>query len=222
MTSSFDALAKNILNTRQNIIGLTEQDYDATPIIVTANARVRFKKTITIERRTVSSGVLIWDHSDQGNWDEENWAEDSPGFILGHPDYGKLGSAKLGATLSAWVTEQVIVECNYNDNAWATMINELEPIWGYLAYGSGTVLDNAVALDVEIDRNDDLNTIPGTNSFQLQFTIDETEGNGNTFREYGLAKADVGDISSTLNYAPVEKNSLVYVLAVINVVLNNL
>lgn len=110
----------------------------------------------------------------------------------------------------------------FNTNGISTIVNASDDLFMYLAYGSGTVADNATSLTTEITRADTPTVITKSNYFDLQFSIDETTSNGNTILEYGLATANSGDISSTDNYAPIEKIALIYVLANIRTIVNNL
>jgi len=99
-----------------------------------------------------------------------------------------------------------------NTNGVTTIISSINNVFDYLSYGTGVVADNAIALTTEVDRADTPSVITGSNYFDLQFSIDETTSNGNTIKEYGLAVAATGDISSTDNYAPIEKIALIYVI----------
>ncbi|MDD3093555.1 MAG: hypothetical protein PHC31_10410 [Clostridia bacterium] len=101
---------------------------------------------------------------------------------------------------------------SFNSNGISEIVDASKDLFTHLAYGAGSVADNATSLVSEVDRADTPTMFSYSDRFELQFQIDETEGNGNTIREYGLAVSDVGDISSTLTYAPIEKNALVYVL----------
>ena len=111
---------------------------------------------------------------------------------------------------------------SFNETGISTIVNEIDDLFTYLAYGSGTVADNDSSLDTEIARADTPSVITKSNYFDLQFTIDETTSNGETIREYGLATASTGDISSTDNYAPIEKIALVFVLLNIRTVVSNI
>jgi len=111
---------------------------------------------------------------------------------------------------------------SFNTSAISTIVNASDDLFMYLAYGSGVVLDNATALTTEIARADTPSVITKSNYFDLQFTIDETTSNGNTIVEYGLAVANTGDISSTDNYAPIEKIALIFALINIRTTVSNL
>ena len=106
MTSSFSKIANGLLNSRQNIIALTEQDYDATPIVVTSTQEVQIQIDLVIESKNMLGAGMIWDHPEEGIWDVSKWADDAPGFILGHLKYGVLGKSRLGSSEEPWVVEQ--------------------------------------------------------------------------------------------------------------------
>jgi len=195
MVDSFEALANNIMNTRQNIISLTEGDYDPTPIVVIIQQNVTLKKNITIEKSTLKDGYHYWGEA---------------GIKWG--DVG-LVYADDSTTFTAYATIENIVNTGYNNFGFATMIDSTKSLFDYLAYGSGVVTDNATALTAEIGRVTTPVILEGDNYFNLQFTIDASTDNGNIFKEYGLATADVGDISSTVNFAEIEKTALIFVLA---------
>lgn len=219
--TTIDVIMRSLAEQQQNVIGLTEPNYDASPFIFVLTQPIKFKKTITIEKRTVASDVLIWDHDTQGNWDEQNWSPDAPAFILGHPDYGKLGESELGGVLSAWTEVEVIESTNYNNNGFATMIEALKNIWDYLAYGTGSVTDNATSLVSEEGRVDSPEIEEFDNYFNLIFTLDELEGNGLLIKEYGLATESTGDISTTDIYAPIDKSNLIYITVYVQTILEN-
>jgi hypothetical protein len=111
---------------------------------------------------------------------------------------------------------------SFNNNGFNTIILSIDDIWGYLAYGTGDVSDNDSSLETEVDRIDSPESVISTNYFDLTFTLSETEGNGNVITEWGLAKADIGYISSTDNYVPIDKNSDIYLDIYIRTYLINL
>lgn len=107
---SFSKIADGLMNSRQNIISLTEQDYDATPIIVTTQQTIELQIYLDIESLSMAGDTMIWGHPTQGIWGQKNWGNGSEvGFILGHPKYGLLGTSKLGTSASTWVLEQELV-----------------------------------------------------------------------------------------------------------------
>lgn len=110
---------------------------------------------------------------------------------------------------------------SFNTNGINSFVDVTKDMFTYLAYGSGTVTDNATELISEIDRSNNYTMFSYSDRFELQFQLDETESNSNTIREYGLAITDVGDIVSTLTYAPIEKNALIYVLIQITTIFRN-
>lgn len=110
---------------------------------------------------------------------------------------------------------------SFNNSGIQLFVDETYNLWDYLAFGSGVVADNDNSLETETDRVDAPVSFKGTNYFELQFTIDESTGNGSVIREYGVAPADTSDINSTSNYAPIEKNALVYVLVSLKLFIKN-
>lgn len=218
--SDFESLARKVLELQNYSIGLTAENYDPTPMIVQMTQKIGLKKTITVERRIAKDTILIWSHPVQGVWGSFDWG--GVGFILGHPQYGKLGVSTLGANLSEWTEEETVTITNYNSNGFSTILNAIDSIWEYLAYGDGTVSDNDVDLDSEISRAE----VDGVNKYNTymtqEFKIDVSTDNGETITEWGLAKTDVSEISSTDNYAPIEKNNLIYVQIIIKTMVNNI
>ncbi|MDD3093554.1 MAG: hypothetical protein PHC31_10415 [Clostridia bacterium] len=109
-TDSFSKIADGLMNSRQNIISLTEQDYDATPIVVTSQQTVELSIDLEIQSQAMAGDLLIWGHPTKGVWGVGKWSGGSEvGFILGHPKYGLLGISKLGTQAASWVTEQEYV-----------------------------------------------------------------------------------------------------------------
>ena len=103
-----------------------------------------------------------------------------------------------------------------NPNGIKMIVESTKDFYSWLAYGSGYVEDNDDALKIEVARVDDPIVFITDTEITQQFSILEDDSNGNTIREYGLAVAEIGPIASTLTYAPIEKNPLVFVLIQIN------
>jgi hypothetical protein len=80
-----DVIDRGLSESQQNIINLTEPDYDVYPLPVSMDTTVKVAIDIEIQSQAMA------------------------GFILGHPKYGILGSSKLGTAASDWVTEQEYV-----------------------------------------------------------------------------------------------------------------
>lgn len=184
-----DIIDKSISSNQKNIINLTSPDMDASPKILEFTMNTNLKKTITIEKRSI----------------------ETDGFILGSITNGILGTSKLGSPFGSYSTVSTDIVCNYNNIGKSTMITDSENAFGYLACGTGDVTDNATSLVTEILRLDSPDILEGNNYFELVFQMDETTGNGNLFKEYGLAVDNTGDISSTGNGYPIDKNSLLYI-----------
>jgi len=194
MVDSFETIANSIMSSRQDIISLTEQDYDASPIVVISQQNVTLKKTITIEKSSLNANYHYWGEA---------------GITWGQ---GGLVWASDSTTFSSYATNQSLISTGYNTYGINTFIASTSGLFTYLAYGTGTVADNATALGTEIGRVLTPTIFTGPNYFELQFTIDETTSNGHTLTEYGLAQGAVGNIYSTVNYAMIEKTALIFIL----------
>jgi hypothetical protein len=110
---------------------------------------------------------------------------------------------------------------SFNNDGHSTIVQGTKNLFGYLAYGTGAVADNATSLVTEIDRMDSPIVEDFDNYFNLVFTLLENEGNGNLIKEYGLSTTDAGDIASTSVYAPIDKNNLIYLTIYIKVLFEN-
>jgi hypothetical protein len=93
-----------------------------------------------------------------------------------------------------------------NTSGFSSIVNKVYELYPYMAYGTGEVADNATSLVTEIDRAARAESTAYTTSFESIYAIPSTDGNGEVLLEYGLAEADVGDISSTFVNYPMEKN----------------
>jgi len=110
MVDSLSLIADRLYNNQQSIVGLTEGDYDATPIIVTMQQDLKVGIDLKIESQAMSGDTLIWGHSIRGIWGTNKWGSSgSVGFILGSSKYGILGVSRLGSSASSWVTEENLV-----------------------------------------------------------------------------------------------------------------
>ena len=96
---------------------------------------------------------------------------------------------------------------SFNDYGFQTIVNATYTLFDYLAYGNGTVVDNATSLDNELGRILASEQINYNNYFEVISTIDKNTGNGYDLTEFGLAVANTGDISSTQQYFPLIKTS---------------
>jgi hypothetical protein len=105
-----DVIDRGLSESQQNIINLTEPDYDVYPLPVSMDTTVKVAIDIEIQSQAMAGDTMIWGHPTKGIWGENKWGSNTEvGFILGHPKYGILGSSKLGTAASDWVTEQEYV-----------------------------------------------------------------------------------------------------------------
>jgi len=110
MADTLEVIADRLYNNQQTIVSLTEQDYDATPTVVTMQQDLKVAIDLKIESQAMSGDSMIWGHSARGIWGDYKWSDTgSVGFILGSSSYGVLGTSKLGTTASAYVTVQELV-----------------------------------------------------------------------------------------------------------------
>jgi hypothetical protein len=100
-----DLIDKGLSESQQQIINLTEPDYDVYPLPVTMEAEIQLQIDLKIESQAMSGDSMIWGHPTRGVWGAYKWSDSaSVGFILGHPIYGRLGFSKLGTNAAAWET----------------------------------------------------------------------------------------------------------------------
>lgn len=108
--SVIDTIDTGLAQSQQNIIGLTEPDYEAYPILIDQVSNVQIQIDLEIQSQAMAGDTLIWGHPTKGIWGVGKWGDGSEvGFILGHPKYGLLGISKLGTQAASWVTEQEYV-----------------------------------------------------------------------------------------------------------------
>ena len=192
---------RSIAESKMHNVTLTEGNYDGYPEVILLDNTLKLKKTITIQKYTANPNVLIWNHPVQGKWNQFKW--------------GPLSGT----------TEDVetIVQTNYNMNGFHTMSEAFKNTCGYLAYGTGEVSDDSTSLVSEVGRVS-LSEVYSEidNYFELKFVIDKSTSNGNIIKEWGLATASTGNISSTDTYAPIEKNNKVYITIYVRTTWDNL
>lgn len=108
--STTDVILRSIAEQQQNVIGLTEPNYDSSPFLFNVDAEVKLSIDLEIQSQAMAGDSLIWGHPTKGIWGVGKWGNNSEvGFILGHPKYGLLGISKLGTQAASWVTEQEYV-----------------------------------------------------------------------------------------------------------------
>lgn len=108
--STTDVILRSIAEQQQNVIGLTEPNYDSSPFLFNVDAEAKLSIDLEIQSQAMAGDSLIWGHPTKGIWGVGKWGSDSEvGFILGHPKYGLLGISKLGTQSASWVTEQEYV-----------------------------------------------------------------------------------------------------------------
>ncbi len=109
-----------------------------------------------------------------------------------------------------------------NINAHSLIISEIYELFDYLAYGTGEVADNSNTLVNEVGRADIVESTAHNTYFENIYNIPSSDANGEILLEFGLALADVGDISSTFENYPMEKNDSYEILITIRVFISNL
>lgn len=191
--SNLDIINRALGENQQNVIDLTNPDFDAYPLDILVSQTYTLKKTITVEKRTINEDILVWNHDSQGTWNDNKWGGG-------------------GHSWTSWETVETIIETNYNQDGFDNIIDSTKDLWGYLAYGSGEVGDNDSSLETELDRLSVSAVNINDDYFQLKFILDENTANGELVRELGLAKENTGDISSTELSYPIDKNNTLYIL----------
>lgn len=202
MSDYFTFAAEKLANLQQNTIGLTGEDYDATPMFVTMGMNITLKKTIKVEYKDLQDGYYYWGY---------------PGKVWGD---GTIWNSEE-TTWGDWITQEEIVSTNYNTNSFNLILSKIEHFYDYLAYGTGEVADNATSLVDEKGRVLAELVAIQTPVLHNEYQIDENTANGETIKEYGLAGEATGDISSTEVYAPIEKNVTIYVGIIVDILLKN-
>jgi len=107
MTSILDAINNSLADSNQNIVTLTNPNYDADLITIQEDIDVSIRIDLKIESQAMSGDGLIWGHPTRGIWYANKWSSaGSIGFILGSSIYGKIGVSQLGSNASAYQTVQ--------------------------------------------------------------------------------------------------------------------
>lgn len=101
---------KGLAESQQQVINLTEPDYDVYPLYIEMEADIYLRIDLDIYSMSMAGDTMIWGHPTQGLWGEKKWGNSSEvGFILGHPKYGLLGTSKLGTSAATWVLEEELI-----------------------------------------------------------------------------------------------------------------
>jgi len=195
----FDVISRSLGENQQNVVGLTEPDYDAYPLDFTYSMDIYFSKSITVETSTQIANHAYWGQPGK-TWGQASLVWGAESDIWG-----------------AWSTVEDIVSTNYNDNGKSTMVDALKSTWAYLAYGHGAVADNATSLVSEDGRLATPTVDDQTTYFNLQFIMDAATNNGVLISELGLAVANTGNISATELPVNIDKNSFLYIIYYIEV-----
>lgn len=111
---------------------------------------------------------------------------------------------------------------SFNDNAILEIMNEIYDDYSYLVYGTGSVADNATSLVTEIDRAALVEATRYSGFFECIYAIGVGDGNDEILLEFGMAKADVGNIATTFVYYPIEKNSSYEILITTRTIIRNI
>jgi hypothetical protein len=105
--SVIDTINRGLSESQQNVIDLTEPDFDVYPLPVQMDTEIKLQIDLDIESQGMAGDILVWGHPTYGLWGVGKWgAAPQVGFILGHPKYGVLGTSQLGSNASSWVKEQ--------------------------------------------------------------------------------------------------------------------
>jgi hypothetical protein len=105
--SQLDIILRSLAEQQQNVIGLTEPNYDSSPFVFDLEAPIKLQIDLDIESQGMAGETLVWGHPTYGLWGVGKWGSaPQVGFILGHPKYGVLGTSQLGSNASSWVKEQ--------------------------------------------------------------------------------------------------------------------
>lgn len=87
MSRLFDTIDRGLAESQQNVINLTEPDYEVYPLFVQMDTIVALQIDLTIQSQALTEDI----------------------FILGDIDKGILGVSKLGGPTFSWVDEQELV-----------------------------------------------------------------------------------------------------------------
>lgn len=191
--TTFDVMNRSLAEGQQNIINLTEPNYDAYIEFLEFQQEIKFKKTITIEYCDLNDGYYYWGYPDKIWGDGTKW-----------------GASEN--TWTDWVIKEEIISTNYNNNGLATIITNLKDVWMYLAIGEGIPIDDAISLTDEVVRieRDELELF--SDSFRSQYILDENTANGHLLQECGIACGATGNISSIGIFVPYDKNNFLSIM----------
>lgn len=81
MADDLTVIADRLYNNQQTIVSLTEQDYDATPVVVTMQQELKVAINLKIEKDDATgTDVLIWNNTTNGKWDLFKWGPRTPSY----------------------------------------------------------------------------------------------------------------------------------------------
>jgi hypothetical protein len=104
------AIDSTLAESQQNMIGLTEPDYDASPLVINMEQTLKLSIDLQIDSQAMSGDTLIWGYSTRGIWGTNKWGSSgSIGFILGSTTYGVIGTSQLGINSAGWVNRQSVI-----------------------------------------------------------------------------------------------------------------
>ena len=79
----FNTIAERLLTYQNDTINLTEQDYDATPIVISSETVITLSIDLKIEEdNATSTDTLIWNHSTKGLWNQFKWGPRTPSWTV--------------------------------------------------------------------------------------------------------------------------------------------
>jgi len=96
---------------------------------------------------------------------------------------------------------------SFNSNGFQTIVNTTYDLFDYLAYGTGTTLDNDTSVDSEINRILYNIQLAYDTYFTLTFNIDSSTSNGNILTDWGISELSSGLVRATDNYYPMLKTN---------------
>jgi len=86
MTTAINTINSALSTNQQNIIGLTETDFEAYPLFVELIANIQLSIDLKIEKESINSYA----------------------FILGSPIYGIIGTSRLGINSTITTQEELV------------------------------------------------------------------------------------------------------------------
>ena len=93
-----DVIDRGLSESQQNVVNLTEPDYDVYPLPISDECVLQVTIDITISAVDISGEALVWGHPTQGIWGVNKWDnvndEGNLGFVLGT---STLGTGTFGA-----------------------------------------------------------------------------------------------------------------------------